>query len=65
LEFVSISRSSLEVHSSVSDTIVRSFSGSSWTQLIVKKFAQSELMLIHQQTLENAVEAIVTIEGCR
>ena len=30
----------------VAETIASSSSGSFWTQLIVKKFAQSELMLI-------------------
>ena len=48
LEFVSITRSSSEVHSLVAEMVACSFSGtgSSWTQLIVKKFAQSELKVI-------------------
>jgi hypothetical protein len=41
----SITRSSTEVYSFVAETIASSFSGSSWTQLNVKKFAQSDLML--------------------
>ena len=44
-EFVSTSWSSTEVRSLVAETIASSFSGSSWMQLIVKKFAQSDLML--------------------
>ena len=51
LEFVSITRiarSSTEIHSLVAETVATSFSGigGSWTQLIVKRFAQPELMLI-------------------
>ena len=45
LEFDPISRSS-SVHSIVAETNASSFSGSVWTQLIVKKFTQSELMII-------------------
>ena len=47
LEFVSITRSSREAYSSVGETIASPFpdTGSSWTQLIVKNFAQSNLML--------------------
>ena len=45
LEFVSITRSSTEVPSLVAETFASSFSGSSWKQIIVKKFAQSDLML--------------------
>ena len=48
LEFVSITRiarSSTVIHSLVAETVATSFSGS-WTQLIVKRFAQSKLMLI-------------------
>ena len=45
LEYVSITRPSTEVHSLVAETVASSFSGS-WTQLIVKRFAQSKLMLI-------------------
>ena len=39
LESVSITRSSTDVFSFVSVTIATSFSGSFWTQLVVKKFA--------------------------
>ena len=51
LEFVSITciaRSSTEIHSLVAETVATSFSvtGGSWTQLIVKRFAHCELMLI-------------------
>ena len=51
LEYVSITRiarSSTEIHSLVAETVATSFSvtGGSWTQLIVKRFAQSELILI-------------------
>ena len=51
LEFVSIARiarSSTEIHSFVAETVATSFSVTdvSWTQLIVKKFAQSELIFI-------------------
>ena len=48
LEFVSITRSSSEVHSLVAEMVACSFSGtgSSWTQLIVKNFAQSELLTL-------------------
>ena len=46
LGFVLITRSSTEVHSFVAEKVVSSISGSSWTQLIVKKSAQSDLMLI-------------------
>ena len=48
LEFVSITRSSSEVHSFVAETIASSFSGTggSCTHLIVKKFAQSDLILV-------------------
>ena len=44
LEFVSITRSSTKVYSFVVETIDCSFLGSSWMQLIVKKFlvAQSD-----------------------
>ena len=47
LEFVSITRSSTEVRSFVAETIATSScSGSSWMHLIVKKFEQSDLILI-------------------
>ena len=47
LEFDSITRSSTEVHSFVAETIATSScSGISWMQLIVKKFAQFDLMLV-------------------
>ena len=51
LEFVSITRiarSSTEIHSLVAETVATSFSGTggSCTQSIVKRLAQSELMLI-------------------
>ena len=48
LEFVSMTRSSTEAHSFVVETVARSFSGtgSSLTQLFVKKFAQSDLIFI-------------------
>ena len=51
LEFVSITRiarSSTEIHSFVAETVATSFSvtDGSWTQLIVKRFSHSEVMLI-------------------
>ena len=50
-EFVSITRiarSSTEIHSLVAEMVATSFSvtGDSWTQLIVKRFEQPELMLV-------------------
>ena len=48
LEFVSITRSSTEVHSLVAERVPTSFSdiGGSWTQLVVKNFAHSKLMFV-------------------
>ena len=48
LEFVFISRSSIDVYSFVVATIANSFSGrfKFWTQLVVKKFVQPKLMML-------------------
>ena len=47
LEFVSLTWSSTDVYSFVAETIASSFSGSFWTQLVVKTFAQPELIDAH------------------
>ena len=53
LKFVSISRSFTDICPFVLDTISSSFSGGFWTQIVVKKFAQPELMLTSESVFVN------------